>query len=116
MSLAIKLLPETLRTAAFGAIGAAYSAVGTALAHPCSIFLIQNATDVAELFSLDGVNDHFFLPAGGFLLLDLTTNKTLPQGAFIGQGTTVYVKQGPAGAPASGSVYVSVLYGANGNG
>lgn len=115
MSLAIRLVPETLRSAAFGAIGAGYSAVGTALANPCSIFLIQNATDESALFSLDGVNDHFFLPAGGFLLLDLTTNKTLPQGAFISQGTTVYVKRG-GGAPTSGAVYVSVLYGMNGNG
>ena len=115
MSLAIRLLPETLRSAAFGAVGAAYSAVGTALLHPCSIFLIQNATDAGALFSLDGVNDHFFLPASGFLLLDLTTNKTLPQGAFIGQGTIVYVKRS-AGAPTTGAVYISVLYGANGNG
>lgn len=115
MSLAIRLVPETLRTTAFGAIGAGYAAVGTPLAHPCSIFLIQNATDVGILWSLDGVNDHFFTPASGFILLDLTTNKTLPQGAFISQNTTVYAKRS-AGAPGSGAIYVSVLYGINGNG
>ncbi len=115
MSLAIRLVPETLRTSAFGAIGVGYSAIGTALAHPCSIFLLQNATDGNALFSLDGTNDHFFLPSGGFVLFDLTTNKTLPQGAFISQGTTVYVKRS-GGAPTSGAVYLSVLYGLNGNG
>jgi hypothetical protein len=115
MSLAIRLVPEPLRTAAFGAVAAGYSAVGTALAHPCSIFLLQNGTDAGTLWSLNGVDDHFFLPAGGFLLLDLTTNKTLPQGAFISQGTIVYVKRS-AGAPTTGAVYVSVLYGMNGNG
>ena len=115
MSLAIRLVPETLRTLAFGAIGAGYAAVGAALAHPCSILLLQNATNSGSLWSLDGVNDHFFIPAGGFILLDLTTNKTLPQGAFISQGTIFYVKDS-GGAPASGAVYVSVMYGLNGNG
>lgn len=76
---------------------------------------MQNATNGNSLWSLDGVNDHFFIPASGFILFDLTTNKTLPQGAFIGQGTTLYVKQSGA-APSSGAVYVSVLYGLNGNG
>jgi hypothetical protein len=115
MSLAIRLVPETLRTVAFGAIGAGYSAIGTPLANPCSIFLLQNDTNAGALFSLDGVNDHFFLPSAGFLLFDLTANKTLPQGAFISQGTTVYVKYS-AGAPGAGSVYLSVMYGFNGNG
>lgn len=113
MSLAIRLLPEPLRSSAFGAVGAPYSAVGTAFAHPISIILIQNATDAGALFSLNGVDDHFFIPGGGFVLLDLTTNKTVSTGAFIGQGTIVYVKRA-AGAPTTGSVYVSVLYGAVG--
>lgn len=115
MSLAIRLVPDPLRSAAFGAIGAAYSAVGTAFMHSVSVILFQNATNADVVVSLDGVNDHFFIPMGGFILFDLTTNKSLPQGAFISQGTIVFVKQS-AGAPGSGAFYVSTLYGINGNG
>ena len=116
MSLAIRLFPEPLRTVAFGAVGAGYVAVGTPLAHPSSIFMMQNGTDVALLYSLDGVNDHFVVPSNGFILFDLVTNRTLPQGAFFGQGTQVYVKQGSSGAPATGNTYVTSVFGLNGNG
>ena len=110
MSLAIKLLPETVRTLAAGAIGPAYMGIGTAFDHPVRIILVQNLTDESMMFSFDGVNDHFPLPSNGFLLLDVTTNKTERSGGFfIAEGTRLYVRE--IVAPTSGDVYVSVFYG-----
>ena len=110
-SLAIRLLPETLRTLAFGGIGGAYAAIGAAFANPSRILYITNTTDVVLTFSLDGVNDHFVVPTGAGLIVDVMTNRSNPGGAFvISQGTVVYVK----GAPTSGAVYLSTFYGANG--
>ena len=109
MSLAIRLMPETLKELAFGSIGAGYAGVGTAFDKPIRILFIQNLTDVTLLFSLDGVNDHFPLPTSGFLLLDVTANKTLEQGFYIAEGQRIYVKN--SGVPSSGSVYVSAFYG-----
>jgi hypothetical protein len=110
-SLAIRLLPEPLRTEAFGAIGAGYTAIGTALVNPSRILYMVNTTNALLTFSLDGVNDHFVIPASTSIVLDLTTNKSDQGGvANISAGTTIYVK----GAPGSGSVYLTTWYGAFG--
>lgn len=107
--LAIRLAFEPVRSIDFGSISGTYMAIGTALSNPARQFLIQNLTDATLLFSLDGVNDHFALPANGFLLDDVTSNKTNSQGFYIAEGTRFYVKE--VGTPSSGSVYLSIMYG-----
>lgn len=111
MSLAIRLLPETIRTIGFASIGAAYMGIGTGFANPVVIFHLQNLTDALLTFSFDGVNDHLVLPASGFILLDVSTNKSISNAMFISQGQRIYVKEN--GVPTSGSVYLTVFYGAN---
>lgn len=109
-NLAIRLLAETLRTLAFGAISGVYAGIGTALLHPARLIYIVNQTDVLLTFSFDGVNDHFVIPANSYILIDITSNMTMTGGAFaLAQGTRIYVK----GAPTLGSVYLTVFYGAN---
>lgn len=110
-SLAIRLLPETIRTLAFGAIGAGYTAIGTAFLNPSRILYIVNNTNVLLTFSLDSVNDQFVIPATTSIVLDLTSNKSIVGGvAAVSAGTIIYTK----GAPSSGSVYVTTWYGAQG--
>lgn len=108
-ALAIRLQFEPVRSLGFASIGAGYMGVGTALSNPARQVFIQNLTDVTLMFSFDGVNDHFPLPTNGFLLLDITSNKTQQGGFFIAEGSRLYVKE--VGAPASGSVYLSTMYG-----
>lgn len=109
-NLANRLLPETLRSLAFGSISGTYAGIGTAFANPVRIFFLENLTDVLCTFSFDGVNDHVVLPRNGFLLLDVTSNMTLTGGALsISQGQRIYVK----GAPTTGGVYLTVFYGSN---
>lgn len=107
-----RLRYEGLRTLGFAAIGAAYAAIGTALANPARVIIAKNLTDKSVLFSINGVTDHFIIPSGGFQLIDVTTNKVRDDGFFTDQGTVFYAKQGPSGAPASGSVYIEVIYAA----
>lgn len=109
MAKEIRLAAETLRSLAFGSIGAAYAGVGTRFNNPIRIFFAQNMTNASLMFSLDGVNDHFALPAGGFLLLDITGNKANSQGFYIAEESRLYVKE--IGNPTSGSVYLSLFYG-----
>lgn len=110
MSLAIRLVPDTLRSLAAGSIGAAYMGIGTAFTNPIRIIFIQNLTDTALTFSFDGVNDHLVLPTNGFMLLDVTANKTREQGYYIAEGTRIYVKE--ILSPSTGNVYVSAFFGA----
>ena len=109
VSNAIRILPEPVRTIAFGSISGTYMGVGTPLANPSRILYILNATNALLMFSYDGVNDHQALPASSFLLLDLTANKTNNAGSYISQNTRIYVKT--IGSPTSGSVYISTYYG-----
>ena len=112
-NLAIRLTPEPIRSLAYTSIGAGYMGIGTALSNPSRILLIQNLTDVQLLFSFDGINDHIMLPSDGFLLLDVTANKTNNGGAsYIGEGVRIYVKE--VGTPSMGGVYVSSFYGIDG--
>jgi len=64
------------------------------------------------MFSFDATTDHIPLPASGYLLIDVTANKSLSQGFYIAEGEKVYVTQ--IGAPSAGSVYLSVFYGDTG--
>lgn len=111
MSRSIRLAPETVRSLAFGSIGAAYMGIGTTFIKPVRILVLQNLTDVSLMFSFDGINDHVPLPQSGYILLDATSNKAKEDGLFFAEGTRIYVKN--IGSPTSGSVYVSTFYGAN---
>lgn len=107
----IRFKAEPVRTIVFGAIGVAYMGVGTGVSHPVRQFFIQNLTDATLMFSFDGIHDHFPLPANGFFLDDITSNKSLSMGFFLAEGERLYVKE--VGVPTTGAVYFSVFYGAD---
>lgn len=106
----IRFTAEPVRSLAFGSISGTYAGVGSAVNNPIRQFFIQNLTDKAMMFSFDGVNDHFPLPANGFFLDDVSSNTALAAGFFLPQGGRLYVKELSAG-PTTGSVYFSVFYG-----
>jgi hypothetical protein len=110
-NLALQIYPEALRSLAFGSIGIGYMGIGTALLNPAHVYYLVNTTDALLVFSWDGVTDHFVIPAGSYILIDVTTNRTETGGAFmVSKGTRTYVR----GAPSMGVVYLSSFYGANG--
>ncbi len=101
---------EPVRSSAFGAIVAGYSAVGTGLVNPCRILLIQNLTDATVMISVDGgATDSFPIVSNGYIVLDFTTNKSQAAGCFLVTGTVISVKR--IGVPSVGSVYVSSFFG-----
>jgi hypothetical protein len=108
MSLGISLKAEELRLSA--AVLGTYTKIGAPLLHACRILYMQNLTDGTVIVSLDGgVTPHFALPAGGFILLDITSDKTEAQNFFLAKNTQVAAK-GAAGA-VTGTVYLSIFYG-----
>ena len=115
MSLSIKFSAEPVRTTAFGAIATIgvpeYIGVGTSLERPVRQILIQNQTDVLLMFSFDGIEDHLPMPSNGYLILDITSNKTLSQGFFLSEGERLYVRQVTI-APTVGAAYFTTFYGA----
>lgn len=108
-ALAIKILPEAVRSLAFGSISGTYMGVGTPLSNPSRLVMFQNFTDGDVMVSFDGITDHLPVSANGFVLLDITANKTVTQGFYIAEGTRFYVKE--ITAPSTGSFYISSFYG-----
>lgn len=109
---AIRLRAEALRSVDYLDLSSTYRAMGDPFENSARIIHLQNLTDVIVIYSLDGVTDHGVIAAGGFVLLDCTSNKTSDQGMYIAQGTTIYVATiTGAIAPTSGDVYLSVFYG-----
>lgn len=109
MTAGMRVFAEPLRSLAAASVVVGYTAIGDPLVYPMRIMLVQNLTDAQVVFSLDGVNDHFTLPAGGFILLDLQANNIVKEGWNIAAQTTFYVKR--VATPTAGNVYVSSFYG-----
>lgn len=104
---------EAVKEIAFGSIGATYSAIGTATTDHTRLVCITNTTDTDVYISLDAITNHLRIATNSFKLLDLTTNKVQDDGLFIDVGTIFYIKR-TSGAPASGTVWVEVLYAGGG--
>lgn len=92
---------DTVRSLAFGSISGTYANVGTAFSDRQRILIIYNGLDVLATVSLSGGNDHFVLPAGSTLTIDLNAS-----GLHIGSSHRVQVK---ATSATSGSIYVSAV-------
>lgn len=106
---AIQLRAEALRSLAADDIDTTYVAVGTPLANPCRIFKIDNQTNALLIGSFNSRTDHFVLPTGSFILIDVTTNEILSEGFYISKGSEIGVRY-DSDAPTTGAVYVSAFY------
>lgn len=101
---------DALRTLPFGSITSSYLALGTSFGHIMRIIRITNNTDGDMLFSFDGSTNNIFVPAGGFVLYDATSNREEGGEYFIFEvGTQIFVKYSTA--PTSGDVWLECLYG-----
>ena len=105
-----RLYVEPVRSLAFGSITNVYAGLGTAIDNPTTMFLIQNLTDTEIMISFDGVDNHMPFPPHGYLLLDVSSNKTTSEGLFLPEGQRLYVKHTGV-APTVGSVYLTIFYG-----
>lgn len=104
---------DAVREVAFGSIGAAYAAVGTALTDHARLVRFVNQTDAQVYISTDAATDGIRMAANSFFILDLSSNKVRDDGLFLPVGTTFYAKR-VSGAPTSGSLWIEVVYAAGG--
>ena len=110
-NISIRATMEPVRSIAFGSISGTYAGIGTALSNPSRMLVLQNFTDQPVMISIDGVNDHIPLAATTSIIMDMTSNKSIMGAVFAwAEGQRFYVKE-IGSAPASGSVYLSTIYG-----
>jgi len=98
----------TLRSLGFAAIGAAYSAVGAAIAKRAKVIKLYNGTDKDVFYTNDGTNNKDILPSGGFFVVDVTSNKIKDDGFFFAAGETWSVKHAGV-APTLGAFYITIV-------
>lgn len=106
----IRVRYEPLRSILFSGISGTYAGVGTPFANPVRILKVSNLTNQNMIISLNGVDDHDVVAAGGFFLYDYASNKSEAAGLLEQpQGDRIYVKA-ESTLPASGRLYVTVVY------
>lgn len=88
-------------------LSGSYLPLGNPLPNACSIVKIVNNSNVTVTISIDGSTACDVVPAGGFFLYDVTTNRTSSStGEFMPKGTQYYVKS----SAGTGLVYLVGLY------
>ena len=100
-----RVLPGVLLTKTSASMLGTYAAAGTLL-HPARIVKFTNNTTQDITISWDGTNDHEYIPAGSFLLLDFTSNAVSGAPLSVNNGTVFYAK----GTAGTGSLYISYYY------
>lgn len=104
MSVAISF--ETIRERDATTFDGTFQTLGTSTSLPGRLIKFINNTDVDLDFSLDGTNQHDFVPAGGFSLYDFTANRV--ENRFeLKALTQVYVRS--AAGAGTGDVYLVVI-------
>ena len=89
-------------------IGAAYTALGSALSTPAVIVCFKNQTNGDVFVSADGTNNHVIMPANSYTVYDIRTNAPAGDNFSFREGTQFYVKDGPT-ASTTGTFYMEAV-------
>ena len=104
-----KLAFEALRSTAASTFTGSDQTLGAVMAHPIRIFTLTSTCNVDVTVSYDGgTTDHEIIPAGSFLLIDVTSDRVWDCEFALAQGVQVSVK----GSAGTGSIYLSTYYAA----
>lgn len=106
---------DELREVAFGAIGAAYAALGSSLSENSRIISVFNSTDQDVYITDDPtfVKNKIRLASGTGQILDLNANKIDTDGMMIRKGRQFYIKHAGV-APTVGNAWLQNVYGGGG--
>jgi len=104
---------ETIRSIAYTAITTSLVAIGEPFDNPIRLICIDNFTNASIFISFDGINDHTVVAAISGRVFDYATNRVGPEDRLEQPvNVQVFVRR-QAGAPTSGSVYVTTMYAAS---
>lgn len=102
-----KLAFEALRSRASSTLTGSYQTLGVVMAHPIRIFKLTSTSTTDVTVSYDGgTTDHEYLPAGSFLLVDVTSDRAWDCEFALAKGVQVSIK----GTAGTGTIYLSTYY------
>lgn len=106
-ALNIRFLPDTIRSIDSATFTGSYQAVGSVLTFPTRVVKFTNNSTVLVTISWDGTSDHEVLPAGSFMLIDVSANhEAVENRCDIAAKTQFYVKA----SAGTGLLYISTYY------
>jgi|GEM_PF-3736342 hypothetical protein len=100
-----------VQTVAFGSVTSSFVAMGAAVPAALRVLKINNTTDSDIYISYDGVTQHDVAVAGSGFVVDITANKSVPEGLYLPEDTIVYIEY-VSSAPTYGNIYLSAYYAA----
>lgn len=97
---------QTLQTLSHSSIGTSFSTVGNPFSNALRMFRLINNTDADMIFTTSSVDStgQFFVPAGSYVLYDVTTNSGFMATAAVQANTQFYVKYSTA--PSKNAVWI----------
>lgn len=97
-----------LRSLLWSSIGIAYMGIGIPFSNAFGMIYAQNLTDGVVSFSLDGINDAFYLPVYAYQRIDIEWNKDTENSLDSPVGMRLYVRLvDPLNPPTTGSVNIT---------
>lgn len=105
----VRAIFETLRSLDSATLAGAYLPVGIPLVNPSSILKIVNNSNVLVTISTDGINDNDILPAGSFVLYDISSDAQIrsSDGNLRFPANTQFYAKAAAGI---GLIYITSIY------
>lgn len=100
---------DSIRSLIYSSITSSYQTFGPAFSHAMRVIHITNPTDGDMMFSFDGSTDNIFVPAGGFVLYDLTSDQDQNESFRYQNGSQLYIKY--ITMPTKETVYCACVYG-----
>lgn len=102
------LYPMPMATFNSATLSGSFQAIGSALPDEARIVKMVNSSTVPVVISLNGSTNHDVLPAGGFFLYDVGTNRGNSSPLMCLQKGTQFYINGSAGV---GSIYLVAWFG-----
>ena len=92
-------------------VGAAYAVLGAVSSFPTQMIFISSSLDTSAWLSIDGSTDMILILASSSVSLNVSGNKQGTGKLAFAAGTQFYIKEGPDGAPSSGDLSLTMIYG-----
>jgi hypothetical protein len=102
----VRIQPDTLRSIDSATFTGSYQKLGAVLAQNARLIKFTNNSNKDATISWNGINDHDFIPAGSFLLIDVAANAENAWQFDVPAQTQFFIK----GAAGVGLVYLSVYF------
>lgn len=106
----LKIEFEDARIIDHTSVGGSFVEVGSSLGVPALGAIFTSSLDQPIFISTDGSSVKFMIRSLETLILPLDLFCSSP-GAALPGGTQFFVKEGPDGAPSTGDLVISILYG-----